>query len=90
MPEYHDYKWVKITLSGGFTFYMKDKFFDEKIITQANQFGLRWIPAPTQMYQKVGSETSEKLTLKLDEKTGFNAAMLQHATLVEKEVEVVK
>lgn len=89
MPVYHDFKWVKVTLSNGFSFYMKDRFFDEKIIIQANQYGLRWIPYPTDLYQVV-SETSEKITLRLDERTGFNAAMLQHAKLVEKEVEVIK
>ena len=85
-----NFEWVKVVLSNSFTFFTKDFFFNEKIVNQVGQYGVRFFPPSDSEYYTIHNQTADKIMLKKDATFGFNPNMICNYHLVrDKAVEVV-
>ena len=83
-----NYEWVKITLSTGRKFYMRDYDWNSKVLNQVGQYGMRFFSPTGKLFYVVHNETADKIILKDTDNFGFNPNFIETIDIVrDKEVE---
>jgi len=86
-----NFEWIKITLNSGRKFFMRDFQFEEKVVNQVGQYGVRYFKKESDLYFAIHNESTDKIILKEVTNFGFNPNFVETTDIVrDKAVEIVR